>query len=400
MSAGGLHTGAAAGPAGGETARPARAWARRWATAGIVLAALAAAALAGWARGGPEHGGALDPQNPDPDGARAVARVLERSGVRVDVARGEERLEDALGGPGSPEAGGVTVVVTGTDDLGPRTARGLLAATEQAELVLVGPGIAAAELLGLPGAPTRTGPVDDVAADCADETFAGLSVEADRGLALEAPGCFGVDEGSLLARGEGPSVLGAPGVLSNGQVLRADNAAVALRLLGGRDRLVWYVPDLADLDGGDPVGVAGLLPDWLLPGLGLLTLAAIAGLAWRGRRLGPLATEPLPVRVRALESTHGRGRLYHRSGDRAHAARALRRGTRHRAAASLGLPPRAAGPGREGEALVAALARATGRGPDDLRALVADEAPPPHGDDDLTTLARRLAELEREVRPT
>ncbi len=365
----------------------------RLATAGIVAAVLAATALLAWSRGGPAYDGALDPQNPDPDGARAVARVLERSGVRVDVARGEQALAGAL--VDGPSADATTVVVTGTGDLGPATADSLREAARGAELVVVGPGIEAAELLDLPGPPSRAGAVTGLPAGCADEAFRGLRVAADGALAFPGPGCFPVEQGVLLAQGDAVTVLGSPDVLSNSQVLRADNAAVALRLLGGRDRLVWYVPDVADLDGGDPVGVAGLLPDWLQPGLAVLALAAVAALLWRGRRLGPLATEPLPVTVRALETTLGRGRLYHRSRDRGHAARTLRRGTRRRAAAALGL-----GAGAGEGALVAALARATGRRPDDVRALVADDAPPPPTDDDLTTLATTLAELEREVRPT
>ncbi len=58
---------------------------------------------------------------------------------------------------------------------------------------------------------------------------------------------------------------------------------------------------------------------------------------WRGRRLGPLATEPLPVVVKAIETTRSRGRLYRKSGDRAHAADALRSATRARAATRLRL---------------------------------------------------------------
>ncbi len=37
-------------------------------------------------------------------------------------------------------------------------------------------------------------------------------------------------------------LFGADQALTNDQILRADNAAVALRLLGQDDRLVWYVP--------------------------------------------------------------------------------------------------------------------------------------------------------------
>ena len=58
---------------------------------------------------------------------------------------------------------------------------------------------------------------------------------------------------------------------------------------------------------------------------------------WRARRLGPLATEPLPVVVRAVETTRSLGRLYRRSGDRGHAAESLRRAARSRLAERLRL---------------------------------------------------------------
>ena len=79
-------------------------------------------------------------------------------------------------------------------------------------------------------------------------------------------------------------------------MLEGDNAAVALRLLGQRDHLVWYVPSLADLVGGD--GVSPLQPAARAgsgPASGCCCVTAVALVLWRARRLGPLAVEPLPV---------------------------------------------------------------------------------------------------------
>src|SRR4029453_11563161 len=104
--------------------------------------------------------------------------------------------------------------------------------------------------------------------------------------------CLEVGAGSLLAA---PSynllVLGAGDILSNDHVLEADNAAVALRLLGPDKHLVWYVPTASDLAAGDEVGLGTLLPRWLTPGLWILAPAVVAVIVWRGRRLGRLATE-------------------------------------------------------------------------------------------------------------
>ena len=81
-----------------------------------------------------------------------------------------------------------------------------------------------------------------------------------------------------------------------------------------------------DLAGGDGVSPRSLLPRWLRPALWLLVLVA-ASRWWCGVRAGsaPLAVEPLPVEVKAVETTRNLGRLYRRAGDRAHAAEALRR---------------------------------------------------------------------------
>ena len=91
---------------------------------------------------------------------------------------------------------------------------------------------------------------------------------------------------------------------------------MALRLLGQRTHLVWYVPSLADLVGGDGVSPSSLLPRWLLPAVWLLLMTAVALVVWRSRRLGPLRRGAPSVRVKAVETTRNLGRLYRRAGDR------------------------------------------------------------------------------------
>jgi hypothetical protein len=218
-------------------------------------------------------------------------------------------------------------------------------------------------------------------------------MRADVAQAYRTGGCFRERDGVILARPRpGLTLLGAPGVLTNDQILDGDNAAVALRLLGARQRLVWYVPSLADLAGADSVSVGSLLPDWLVPSLWMLLLSAIGLVAWRGRRLGPLAREPLPVEVKAVETTRNLGRLYRRAGDRAHAADALRSAARARLARRLRLP-RHVPPDR----LVDDVASLTGRPGAEIDELIGSAALPPRDDRDLAALASRLTELDREV---
>ena len=107
----------------------------------------------------------------------------------------------------------------------------------------------------------------------------------------------------------------------------------------------------------------------------------------------PLAAEPLPVVVRAIETTRSRGRLYRRAGDRAHAARALRRATRARVTDRLRL-----GVGASEEDVLRACARLLDRNETELTALLGTSAPAPASDTDLIILATELAALDREVR--
>lgn len=358
------------------------------AVAGGLVAAVAVAILLGTGTSG--RGVPLDPDNPDPEGAQAVARVLADQGVDVEVARGADALEDA------DVDGHTTVLVTSTELLGSSTADRLLDTARDARLVLTEPGPGTTEALRIDELPFQVTVDDPRPADCADPTYAGLSVAVDRALEYPTAGCFPGRHGVVLATPRPDVVLlGAGGLLSNDQVLRADNAAVALRLLGQDDRLVWYVPALDDLVADDGVSLATLLPRWLRPALLLTGVAAVALLVWRARRLGPLATEPLPVVVKAIETTRSRGRLYRKASDRAHAATALRSAARTRAAGQLRL-----GPDPDPSALVRDVARHTGRPVDEVDALLGARAPVPASDHDLITLATRLAELDREVRRT
>lgn len=358
---------------------------RRGAALLIGSVAVVAVALVALLAPSPESATPLDPDNPGPDGSRALARVLEDHGVQVVVARSADALDD------TPVDADTTVVVVRTGGLGPPTIERMLAHTRPAELILVEPGPALLDELGLPSSSRRVEPDGPLRADCDDPLVAGLTLEADRVATYDA-GCFPVgDNGAVLSRPRSRMVLwGAEAVLRNEDVLHADNAAVALRLLGGRERLVWYLPSVRDLDGEEGVGLASLLPRWIVPAL-ILALLAVAALAWaRGRRLGPLAVEPLPVVVRAVETTESLGRLYQRAGDRRHAADLLRRATLDRLARRLRLGPAAP------DAVARAVAEVTGRPAADVDRLLAPGQTPPD-DHALITLANDLAALEEEA---
>lgn len=360
--------------------------ARHRTTVLITAAALVAVVLTAWlGRGHATYDEPLDPQNPGGSGAQALARVLDRQGVSVDVVRSADDLDRTT------TDAATTIVVTASGRLGESTTQRLLAHQGDAHLVVVAPGPTLVQDLGVTSDAVTQSLPGAVPARCT--TYDGLSLDVRTAEAFQTPGCFAVTGGVVIADAyPGLTLMGAPDALTNDQVLEGDNAAVALRLLGPRPRLVWYVPSLADLGGADAVSASSLLPDWLVPALWMLLMAGVALVGWRARRLGALAREPLPVTVKAVETTRNLGRLYRRAGDRGHAAEALRAAARARMAERLRLPHRT-----DHRTLAAAVAAHTGRGVDEVTALLDPaSAPPPH-DRDLADLARRLDQLDREV---
>ncbi|WP_134766939.1 DUF4350 domain-containing protein [Nocardioides sp. 1609] len=352
----------------------------------VVVAALAAAVAVVLVLGTGDDGrtARLDPDSSGGEGAQAVAGVLDDEGVDLEVVRSADAFDEA-----GVDAG-TTVVVTSADQLGESTVDRLVDHARGARVVVLEPGPELLALLGTGGSVTPLDTEDVVPADCYDPLYAGLEIEVDRGVGV--PGATSCFDGALGVTDD-LVLLGAGDLVTNDQVTRADNAAVALRMLGQDDRLVWYVASYDDLTGDDGVDVWSLVPDWIRPGLAVVVLAVVGLIFWRGRRLGPLAIEPMPVAVKAIETTRSRGRLYRRAGDRAHAAGALRAATRSRARDRLGL-----GAGTDEAALVRDLARHVGRHEADLAALVGSGGPVPGTDRDLIALAHALTALEEEVR--
>lgn len=340
---------------------------------------------------GTETTTSMDPDNPGPTGARALVRVLDDEGVDIEVARSAAELEAIT------IDGQTSVLVVQPQLLGTSTIARLHDHTLDADSIVVagaGPGVA--DEFGAVGGGASIPLGGGREAGCADPRFEGLEVEVDSTNVYPDGDCF-VGRGGAIVSAPADRLLlfGADQALTNDQILRADNAAVALRLLGQDQRLVWYVPTIDDLTGDDGVSLATLIPDYVGPALWLLAVVLATVIVWRARRLGPLAVEPLPVVVRAVETTRSLGRLYLRSGDRGHAAESLRRAARARLAERLRLgsttPP---------DVLAREVARRTGRAEQDVVALLGPSGVVPSTDRDLITLARQLAELDREVRRT
>ncbi|MEV4614071.1 DUF4350 domain-containing protein [Kitasatospora sp. NPDC049258] len=349
----------------------------------------------------------LDPRSPDPEGARAAVVLLQREGVDVRTVEDDKALATALREPGT------TVVLPRPDLLShaqlsrlgavPRGSanRLILISPEQSALDALAPGITLVTAPdGFPdiAEPLSTPPAcqlpEAVRADTAE--LGGLLYDAGSG----DTGCYPRHgHRSLVRHAENADretvVLGTGRPLTNSRLDDDGNAALTLGLLGSHQHLVWYLPDY---EAGVPLAHRKQFTDFIPAGWNWaalqLTIAAALAALWRGRRLGPVVAEQLPVVVRATETTEGRARLYHRAKARGRAADALRRAAVHRLAPALGVPTAAGQP--EPIALCTAVADRVARSADDIRALL--YGGPPTDDAALLRLTDDLDALERQVR--
>jgi hypothetical protein len=186
------------------------------------------------------------------------------------------------------------------------------------------------------------------------------------------------------------AVLGAKQVLANETVALHGNAALALNLLGSTPTLVWYLPSIDDVAVTGLPTIAQLTPPWVSSLALLCFCIAIAAAFWRGRRMGPLVIENLPVVVRASETMEGRARLYQRNSARRHALDALRIGSIERLAGQCGLPRTATT-----AEVIAAVGAITGRDLARLSGILLDAVPA--NDRELVRLSDELLEIERTV---
>jgi len=335
--------------------------------------------------------------NPGPGGVRALAQVLGQQGVRVTET---QSLAEAV----AAATPGTTLAVVGGYGLDAE-ALGQLEGTG-ADLVLVDAGDDVLDTLtdGIvreaydDGFGERTASCDDP-----DARAAGTLSQASYALELTGPGtlCFpsvlaapGSATGAyavVSADGRAVRVLADSVVLTNAEITRAGDAALALRALGHHERLTWFRPRVGGaLDLATGPGLSDLLPPGSAEVAAALGVVLLVVALWRGRGLGRVVSEPLPVTVRAAEATRGRGRLYRRARSRGHAAAALRAATARRCALRLGLPRSADAP-----TVIEALATASRRPTHEVAALL--YGPPPSDDAELLALSRALDQLESEV---
>jgi Domain of unknown function (DUF4350) len=368
-----------------QALRPVRRW-PRWLLPALV-AICAVAALSTYLTA-PRPGGQMDPEATGPDGAHALVTLLRDHGVTVVVANNVDEAVDAAR-PGSLLLFGQTQRVT-TEPLLNRLA------DAPGDLLLVEPTSRARAALS-PGIRNATDGAPSDAPDCTLRE-ANQAGSVDLGLSnnFRAVGdrtvtsCYG---GALVRYRDGGrtvTVVGSSEFMTNGGLLRAGNAALAMNLAGQHPRLVWFAPQHVEGGSAAKGKIFDLIPDgviWMVIQL-WLTVGLVA--LWKGRRIGPLVAEDLPVVVRASETVEGRGRLYRSRRARDRAAQALRTAALQRLLPRLGL-----GADTRPPAVVQAIASRNRSDPEMVGRILFGA--PPATDADLVQLTRALDDIERQV---
>lgn len=360
--------------------------AARW----VVLALLAVTAVSAVTTylTAPRPGGPMDPASTSADGALALTTLLRDRGVDVVEASSIADVEHAA----RPDA--LLLVAESyhlVDDEGLRR----LAAVPGDRLVVdpvartreaLAPGIRLADTPAFGGVPNCNLPE----ANRAGEVRFGVSSTYESAGDAAVTRCYDGAVVRYTADGRTVTVVGSTDFMTNSGLLDEGNAALAMNLAGTRSRLIWYAPQESQGESDGSATVADLIPDQVAWIVLQLCLAVLLVALWRGRRVGPLVAEELPVVVRASETVEGRGRLYRSRRARDRAADALRTAAMQRMLPRLGLDP-----GADPAAVVQTVCQRIGADPNMLAHLLF--GPPPGTDADLVDLARQLDDIERQV---
>ncbi|MCG5218445.1 DUF4350 domain-containing protein [Streptosporangium soli] len=358
----------------------------------IVLAVAVGGVLLAGIGGG---GRSLDPGDSTLAGSSGLAELLRHEGVRV------ERVTSADAAARAATAGSLLLV---TDLSFLRQDEVDRLAGLPGDRLLIGPGAMHPSLA--PGLAPLSG-TEDTARVRSREPECALPAAVQAGSAymggysLRGPpgaiGCYPADGRPTLVSyqrdGRTITAVGDGQFLTNLRLTEDGNAALGASLAGTRPTLVWLTaPEtLPELPGPEGKSFTELMPAGVSWAVIQLVIAVALVAFWRGRRLGPVVAERLPVVVRAAETVEGRGRLYRARRARDRAAAALRAGALHRLMPRLGL---VADSGHD--AIITAIAVRTGQ--DAGQVGTALYGGPPADDAGLVALAAYLDTLERQVR--
>lgn len=369
------------GPAAAPSRRLRDRLRRLWpyALLGVLMVVLAAVTV------GPVDGLPLDPASTGPDGTAALVAVLRDLGAEVTVVDEPSQVT------------GETVLVLRDPGAQEWTAAIEDALAREARVVVTDPGSPLTPPAGDTFATPAAGP------DCGLDALADVDRITARGFtSYEVPegavGCFRIDDARAWlvadARDGGTLVaLAGAGPLTNAALDDADNALLAVGLLGGGGRTVSVVgPRVAVLAADGDATLLDLLPDRVRAGLLQLLVALLVVVVWRWRRLGAPVSEELPVELSGAELVVAEGELLDQADAHGHAAGLLAAALQRDLALRVGLPPSA-----PTEQVAAAGSDVVGTDPGTLAVLLdpASHGRLPTDGDALVRYARRVSALRR-----
>jgi hypothetical protein len=327
------------------------------------------------------------PTSAAPDGAKALALMLERLGARVTYN----------GGLPAPDQGVALLLYDQLDDAG----RAQISAWVRrgGTLVVADPASPLSGAALAQGAPDQAAAAPDLLApDCRAPWARGVDNLATGGQdLLEVPpgasACFVTSGGAFaISRDIGAGVVvtfGGAAPWSNAYLGVDDNALLAANLLvSARGAVVSWL--LEPQVGGGTQTIWSLVPARLEGLLGALGCAALTAALWRGRRLGQPVLEAPLVPLPGSELVLATGRMLARNGQTEQSALLLREELGAELRSRLGLGP------STDPATVAQVTALYTRlpAPDALAALA---GPLPASEDELVAVVRALQRMREEV---
>lgn len=298
---------------------------RTWLWVAAALAVIVAVSAVGAYLTTPRPGGRMDPNATGPEGTHALVTLLRHRGVEVVPAA----TVDDVALQARPDT---LVLVAQTPRITGSELMNQLADLP-GDLLLVAPDALARKALA-PG--IRSGPARAYThqPDCSLReaqqagavdlrTTATYVANKDHSLVS----CY---DGALVRYRDGKrtvTVIGSETFMTNADLAREGNAALAMNLAGTSDRLIWYAPQHVQGAKSGKAAIAGLIPPnmrWLFWQLCVaLALAAV----WKSRRLGPGHRTITRGRPRIRDRRRARPALPLASGPRSSSRRPAHRGS-------------------------------------------------------------------------
>lgn len=334
--------------------------------------------------------------NTGEDGSAALVGVLRSHGVKVSTT---EDYETALAGATDSDTT-VLVINPDTVDQDKRNAMRDAMKTHGSHIALVNPGFEVAgysSRISFASDSVYSNSYPEPSCDFGPAARAGKVERASGGYQVlsgsDYDGCYPMDGNaySLIHAPEGKgsvTVLAEEPWITNTALREDGNAALSIGVAGLKPNVVVYYAMYDFDDEPDPLST---VPGWFYMTLLWLLPIGLVAVIWAGRRFGPLAVETLPVTVPPIETVTGLAGLMHRTGNRGEALRILRASALVKMGRTLAVPAHA-----DTAEVCQAVAARTGYDYAELEYLFITAVP--ENDSQLSDLATRIANIEREVR--